>query len=180
MVWRFWRHRAAWTALGIALSTPGCQQSKQSGSRDVVPGLTLEGVRFRVYRGDALRASGEAARAEYRRDADELLARDLVATLPREGGQDVRLAATEGAGRLRARTFEARGGLTLVQGDTTARTGSARYLPGPPDLVQGDEPVAVEGGTWRLSGTGFTLEPGSGDLTVGGPARLDARTAEVR
>jgi hypothetical protein len=140
--------------------------------------LTLEGVRFRVYRGSALRATGQAARAEYRRDADLLRAYRLEATLPRPGaGADVRIRAARGQGRLRDRSYEAQGGLTLAQGGVTARTDAASYLPGPPEVIRGEEPVAVEGGTWRLTGTGLSVDPASGDLTVGGPARLEASTA---
>ena len=141
-----------------------------------MPGLTLEGVRFRVYRGSALRAAGEASRAQYRRDTDELRASRVEAKLPRGGTPgDVRLSAVEGLGQLRARTYEARGGLTLIQGGVTARTEAARYLAGPPEAIRGEEPVAVDGGTWRLTGTGFTLDPASGDLSMGGPARLEAQ-----
>jgi hypothetical protein len=140
--------------------------------------LTLEGVRFRVYRGSALRAAGEASRAQYRRDTDELRASQVEATLPREGtAGDVRLSAAQGLGHLRAGTYQAQGGLTLIQGGVTARTEAARYLPGPPESIQGETPVAVEGGTWQLTGTAFTLDPASGDLSLGGPARLEARTA---
>jgi hypothetical protein len=165
-------------ALGFALVAAGCRQDGQPGSRDIVPGLSLEGVRFRVYRGSALRASGQAARAEYRRETDELLATDLASRLPRTGGE-VGIAAARGEGHLRARSFHASGGLTLSQGGTTARTTSASYLPGPPELVRGEEPVTVEGEGWRLHGTGFTLDPASGDLAVGGPARLVTEAAGV-
>ena len=48
----------------------------------MTPELELEGVRFRLYRGDTLRASGEAARVGLRRDSTELTASNLAAVLP--------------------------------------------------------------------------------------------------
>jgi hypothetical protein len=47
-------------------------------------------------------------------------------------------------------------------------------------MIRGDEAVTVEGteqAAWRLTGTGFAVDPRSGDLLVGGGVRLDARTA---
>jgi hypothetical protein len=179
MVWRFWKHPATWAALWMALAGAGCRQSRQQESHDAVPGLKLETVEFRVYRGSELRASGRTARVEYRRDADELLARNLAATLPDRGGE-VLLTATEGQGRLRAGTFEARRGLTLARRDVIARTDAARYEPGPPAMIRGESPVTVDGTGWRLTGAGFTVDPRTGDLAVLGGAHLEASLAGAR
>jgi len=173
---------ATWVALWMAIATAGCQRSGQASTEDLVPGLKLEGVQFRVYRGNALRATGRTARADYRRDTDELLARNLTAALPDPTRGDARVGAALVEGKLKAGTFTASGGLLLERADATARTASARYEPGPPAVIRGDEAVTVEGtekAAWRLTGTGFTVDTRSGDLVVGGGVRLDARTAEA-
>lgn len=180
MVWRPWKGAVTWVALWTALVTLGCRETKQSGNEDLVPGLTLEGVHFRVYRGSALRATGHAARVDYRREADDLLARNLTATLPDPARGDVRLSAAQGMGKLRAGTFFASGGLELQNAEAVGRTASARYEPGPPAVIRGEEPVTVDGATWQLAGPGFTLDPATGDLSMSGGVRLEAQEAGER
>ena len=175
--------RSTWVALWMALACTGCRQSSQGSSEDLVPGLKLEGVQFRVYRGSALRASGTASRADYRRATDELLARNLTTDLVAPSGGDARLTAAEGQGKLKERTFTASGGIVLERADATARTASATYVAGPPPLIRGVEPVTVDGtgkAAWKLTGKGFTADPRSGDLTVGGGVRLEAQEAGAR
>lgn len=160
---------------------PGCLPAKPVEGQGLVPELKLEGVRFRVYRGEDLRAFGEAASASLRRDSTELAARDVAATLP-HGPAPVRIAAPAGGGVLSDRVFTASGGVTLTRGDDVARTDRARYAPAGDGagLVTGDAPVVVEGAGYRLEGPGFTLDPARGEIAVRGGARLVAGTKGTR
>jgi hypothetical protein len=83
---------------------------------------------------------------------------------------------------LTARTFDASGGVVAERGGDTARTPSAHYeaTGGKDGLVQGSEPVTVEGRAYRLDGHGFTLDPAAGRIAVGGGARLVAGLPEAR
>jgi hypothetical protein len=165
----------------IALGATGCRPSGQPGG-EVVPGLRLERVTFRVYRGTALRASGQADRVDYRRDADEVLARELTAVLPTASG-DVHGTAARGSGRVRGRVFATEGGTAVERRGVVARTDRGQYQGGPPEVVHGDDPVHVEAETWSLDGRGFELDPATGDLrlgTAGGGTRFSARTVEAR
>ncbi len=169
--------------LALAVSTltaPGCRPDKPAEAREVLPELKLEGVRFRVHREGDLRASGHAAAASLRRDSTEVTAHDVEAVLPR-GGAPVRIAAPVGEGVLSTRLFSASGGLTVSRGDDVGRTERARFFPGPGGgRVRGDDPVVLEGRSYRLVGTGFTLEPAAAELSIRGGARLVAGGGERR
>jgi lipopolysaccharide export system protein LptC len=174
MFQRSWTRAAVPLALLVALAGAGCRPSKPKGSEAVSPELKLEGVRFRVYRGSELRAFGEAAQVSLRRDSTDLRAADLEAVLPRSA-PPVRIAAPAGEGVLAARTFSLSGGVTAARGDDVARTERARYVPGPDGgRVVGDDPIVVEGPSYRLAGRGFTLTPADGAIAIGGGARLVA------
>jgi lipopolysaccharide export system protein LptC len=166
--------RAVALAVGI-LAAPGCRSDRSREAAQVAPELKLEGVRFRVYRGEELRASGEAVTATLRRDSTRVTAQELVATLPREGAP-VRIAATRGQGLLATRVFSATDGVVVSRGTDVARTLSARFEPSADGagLVRGDQPVVVEGEGYRLEGPRFTLDPASGEIAIEGGARLDA------
>jgi lipopolysaccharide export system protein LptC len=166
------RRSAYLLCLSVVLVAPGCQAAKPSEAQGVVPELKLDDVRFRVYRGDDLRAFGDARGAALRRDSSDVRARDLVATLPRQGAP-IRITAPAGEGALASRVFEVHGGVTASRRDDVARTERARYEPTPGDgIVSGDRPVVLEGTGYRLEGAGFTLDPGAGDIVVSGGARL--------
>jgi lipopolysaccharide export system protein LptC len=176
MFQRFWMRTAASLALAASFAvTPGCRPAKPVEGQGLAPELKLEGVRFRVYRDDELRSSGDAAVVTFRRDSSQLTARDVLAVLPRSP-EPVRITAPAGAGVASAREFEATGGVTVSRGEDVARTERARYVPSPggAGLVTGDQPIVVEGKGYRLQGTGFTLDPARGDITVRGGARLVA------
>jgi lipopolysaccharide export system protein LptC len=147
----------------------------------VVPELKLEGVRFRVFRDEALRVSGTAGTASLRRDSTAVALRDLVATLPRDGG-DVRITAARGEGVLSRRTFEAAGPVVVAQGELEGRTTGARFLPqeGEEGLIRGEAPVVVEGPGYRLEGPRFTLDPATGVIAIDGGASLVAGLGEAR
>jgi lipopolysaccharide export system protein LptC len=148
----------------------------------VVPELALQGVRFRLYRGEGLRLSGEAETLTFRRDTHDLAAARLSATVLEHGAEPARIAAPEGVGNASARTFTMRGGVTAERGGDVARTASASYAPTGPGagLVTGTDPITVEGQGWRLEGTGFTLDPATGEMVVGGGARFVTGPARVR
>jgi lipopolysaccharide export system protein LptC len=154
-----------------ALSGAACGLPAQPPGA-IPPELRLRGVAFRFYRSDALNAFGVAENASLRRDSNVLHAKNVVATLPR-GGEPVRISAPTGEGSLRDRTFEASGGLVVARGADVARTERARFEPDEGSgLVLGDDPVTVTGREYRLTGTGFTLDPGEGTIVVSGGARL--------
>lgn len=174
MFQRSWTRAALPLALAVCCGEAACQPSKSTGAQAVSPELKLDGVRFRVYRGSELRAFGRAARASLRRDSTELTAADLEAILPRSA-PPVRITAPAGQGVLASRVFSASGGVTVARGDDVARTERARYVPGPDGgRVLGDDPIVVEGASYRLAGTGFTLLPADGSIAIGGGARLVA------
>jgi lipopolysaccharide export system protein LptC len=158
-------------ALSVLAAT-GCRAAKVSEGQPVVPELKLDGVRFRVYRGESLSVFGDAETTSLRRDSSELRARQLDATLPRQGGP-VLVTAPEGHGSLLSRVFDVWGGVLASRGDDVARTERARYEPHDRDgIVRGDDPVVVEGRGYRLDGVGFTLDPGAGEIEVHGGAKL--------
>lgn len=144
------------------------------------PELKLEGVRFRVYRGADLRAFGDAATVALRRDSSDLAATQVAVELPR-AGEPVRISAPAGRGNLSSDEFWASGGVTVSRGDDVARTERARFDPRERGgLVRGDDPVVVEGRGYRLTGTGFVLDPSTGVITLRGRARLLAGTGGAR
>ncbi len=127
MFQRLWMRMAASVlAVVCASAAPGCRPAGPTEAREVVPELKLEGVRFRVYRGDELRAFGEAAAASFRRDSTPLTARDVVATLPRDPAP-VRITAPEASGIASRREFAATGGVTVyvLPTDMTPRSRDA-------------------------------------------------------
>ncbi len=154
-----------------ALAAAACGAPAQAPGA-LPPELRLDGVAFRFYRSDALNAFGVAETASLRRDSGVIRARNVVATLPR-AGEPVRISAPTGEGSLRARSFEATGGLVVARGADVARTERARFEPGGRDgVVEGDDPVVVSGRGYRLTGAGFTLDPEAGTIVVRGGARL--------
>jgi lipopolysaccharide export system protein LptC len=160
---------------------PACGRARPGEVHEVVPELALEGVRFRVWRGAELRVEGQAKSATLRRDSSELVARDVLAVLPR-AEVPVRITAPIGTGVLQAQAFEARGGVVVERGADVARTESARYAPLPAGgaIVRGEEPVELDGRGYRMRGTGFTLDPATGDLDLTGTTRLVAGLPEAR
>jgi hypothetical protein len=155
-----------------------CRSGQETEHAAVAPELKLEGVHFRVWRGAVLRASGEARLVTLRRDTNEVTAQDLRAELP-AAGQPVELEAPSASGVLSSQEFTAQGGVVVTHGGERASTDRARYLPGPSGkgLVLGDDPVVVERGALHLSGVGFSFDPASGELQLGGPVATHAAGA---
>ena len=148
----------------------------------VAPELKLEGVRFRVYRGDALRAVGEADGHSLRRDSSELRAaepstRRCRATAPRSGSPP-----RAGEGSLLSRVFEASGRRGRSRrGDDVARTERARYEP----ARRRRWSAATSRSSCRAGDTGSTARaspstPPTGTIVVRGGARLVAGLPEAR
>lgn len=181
MFQRSWTRAAVVLALAVStLTAPACRPEKPVEAREVVPELKLEGVRFRVHREGELRASGHATAASLRRDSTEVAAREVEVVLPR-GDAPVRIAAPAGEGVLSTRVFSASGGLTVARGDDVGRTERAQFVPGPGGgRVRGDDPVVIEGRSYRLVGTGFTIEPAAAEVTIRGGAQLVAGGGERR
>jgi lipopolysaccharide export system protein LptC len=163
----------AWSALAL-----GCRPAHPREASDVVPGLVMEGVQFRIDRGGVTRATGEAAKVTYRRDTTDLTA-DGLSLLLADAAEPVRVTAPSGQGTASERHFEVSGGLKAEHGTDVATTGSAAYDPRPGEargagLVRGEEPVLLTGKGYRLTGTGFTLDPATGDIAISGGARMVA------
>lgn len=154
---------------------PACKSSPKTGSTAVAPELKLERVRFRVWRGDVLRARGEARQVGIRRDTSHATAVDIRAELPARD-EPVVITAPTAQGDLTAQIFTAEGGVVVTHAGQRAKTERARYEPGPSGqgLVTGQDPVVVERGNLRLDGVGFTYEPQLGDLQLGGPVKTES------
>lgn len=180
MFQRFSTGTALGLAVVLAISATACRPPDSRETQGVVPELKLEGVRFRVYRGDALRAFGEADAMSLRRDSGELAVRAITATLPHDPAP-VRITAPEGSGVVPGGTFAVSGGVTLTRGTDMARTDRARYAPTDDGgRVTGDDPVAVSGRGYRLDGVGFELDPARGEIEIRRGARLVAGLPEAR
>jgi hypothetical protein len=175
MVLRSSIHLAGWILAVSTAGLGGCSQPRTAESRAPVPELRLEGVRFRLFRDDALRAAGTASTVTYRRESTEVKAADLSITL-RERRDEVTLTAPAGEGIVSARTFEATGGVRAVRGDDTATTEAVRFDPdaGPRGRVVGDRPVELAGKGYRMRGNGLTLDPAEGQIVLRGGTRLVA------
>jgi len=162
------------------LAAAGCRPARPAEPRDLVPELVMEGVTFRVDRLGESRATGEATRVTYRRDTTEVTASGLALALTDAVQGPVRIAAPAGEGVASERGFEGSGGIRAERAGDVATTGSARFEPavvagGPSTpLIRGEEPVVVEGPGYRLTGTGFTLDPATKEITIGHGARLVA------
>jgi hypothetical protein len=140
----------------------------------VEPALKLERVRFRVWRNDALRVQGEAREVTLLRDTGQLAATDLRAEMPSQG-EPVVLTAPRAHGLVSTQEYLAEGGVVVTHGSERAVTERARWQPvgGGQGIVRGDDPVQAERQGTRLSGVGFTFDPRSGALEIGGPVQTN-------
>jgi len=139
----------------------------------VAPELTMDGVQFQIDRGGVLKATGEAARLTYRRDTTDVAATDLTIDLLTPTGP-VHVTAPTGAGRLVGKTFRVSGGLRATRGADEATTPSAITRPGPDGAtrIEGDEAIQLAGPGYRLTGTGFDIDPATGELAIRGKPHL--------
>lgn len=168
--------RLAGSILAVsALALLGCSQRRTAEAKIPAPELRLEGVRFRIFRGDALRADGTASVVTYQRDSTALSGEEISLRLDDPQGV-IELSAPSGSGLASARTFEATGGVRAVRGADTATTEAARFDPGlgSRGRVVGDGPVELAGRGYRMHGNGFTLDPSRGEIALRGGTRLVA------
>ena len=151
----------------------GCRPVRPGEARQVAPELTMDGVQFQIDRGGVLKATGEAARLTYRRDTTDMAATDLAIDLLTPTGP-VHVTAPTGSGRLAGRTFRITGGLRATRGADEATTPSATTRPGPDGAIriEGDEAIQLAGPGYRLTGTGFDIDPATGELAIRGKPRL--------
>jgi hypothetical protein len=161
---------ATWFFLFLAV---GCRPARPGEASRVVPELTMDGVQFQVDRGGVVTATGQAARLTYRRDTTDLVASVLAMDLVTDTGP-VHVTAPAGEGRLGGRTFRASGGIRASRGADVATTASASTRPGPDGRawIEGSEPVQVDGPGYRLTGTGFDIDPATGELAIRGKPHL--------
>jgi hypothetical protein len=151
----------------------GCRPAGPGGEAQVIPQLTMDGVQFEVDRQGVTTASGDAERLTYRRDTTDLAAIALAMDLVTSTGM-VRITAPVGSGHLRDQRFRVTGGIRATRGSDVATTPSASSSPDPAGrlLIRGDEPVQVVGAGYRLTGTGFDVDPGTGDFSIHGQPHL--------
>jgi hypothetical protein len=164
------------SALAIcAFLASGCWSSRSVEPGYLPPELTMEEVRFQVDRAGVAKASGEAERVTYRRDTSQVAATNLDLVLHGAEGE-VQLQAPAATGFFSQHHFEATEGVTARRGQDVAVTRTAVYDAPPWDglggQVSGSDPVQVTGPGYQLDGRGFTLVPSSGELLLGGGARL--------
>jgi hypothetical protein len=169
------RPSGATQLLLTALLAVACAPPPPVDQAGLVPKLVMDRVRFSVDREGKTRATGVADRVVYRRDTGDVAATGLSIVLG-EAWEGVLVTAPAGSGSTVERRFQVSGGVRAVRGRDVATTGSARLepatQPGRPALVLGEEPVVVEGAGYRLTGTGFTLDPQAGDIVLHGRPRL--------
>lgn len=141
----------------------------------MVPALKLERVRFRVWRDDVLRVRGEAAEVTLRRDTGQLSGTELRAELPSRDTAVI-LTAPRGQGLVSTQDYTADGGVVVTHDGERATTERARWQAGTAGqgFVTGDAPVTVERQGARLEGVGFTFDPKTGELQIGGPVKTTA------
>jgi hypothetical protein len=161
------------TILMFLILSAGCRPGRQGEARGIVPELTMEGVLFHADRGGVVKASGQADRVTYRRDTTAIAATGLKMVLVTESGP-VDVTAPSGSGVLLDHRFRVLGGVRAVRGTDEVTTASFRSEPGPDgrSILRGDDPVLVTGVGYRLSGTGFTIEPAAGELAILGQPKL--------
>ena len=170
------RFRLSTLALLAGGLSAGCGFGGPRVARELVPEVSLEGVQVFVDRGGVKGAWGEAQRLTYRRDTTAVAATGLVLRLARADGL-VEVTAPFGSGLAAERHLQVTGGIVATRGADRATTEAARCEPGVTrrfgqGVIQGTDPVTVEGPGYRLTGTGFTLDPSSGEIVIGGGARL--------
>jgi hypothetical protein len=164
------------------LSAAACRPQRASAEGNQVPELVMETVRFRVDRAGASRALGTAEVVTYRRDTQAVAAKGVTLALRGADG-DAEVTAPAVFGLVGERRFDAAGGLVAFRGADKAATDAARYEPvegGQPGLVRGGGPVRVTGPGYRLTGTGFTLDPVTRVLTLTRGAHLVSGLPEGR
>jgi hypothetical protein len=175
--------KRGWTIAPVAVAVllaflSACKSSQKSGSTAVAPELKLERVHFRVWRGDVLRARGEARQVDIRRDTNHAIGSDVRAELAAKD-EPVLVSAPSVEGDLSSQAYTGTGGVVVTHAGERAATERARYEPGPTGqgLVTGQDPVVVYRGNLRLEGVGFTFEPQLGDLQLGGPVKTESTGA---
>lgn len=159
--------------LALLALAAGCMPGRSRETRELVPELSMEGVRFAVERGGQSRAWGEADRLTYRRDTTAVAATGLKLVMAGTEGE-VRVTAPRGWGSGTDRRFDFEGGIQATRGADVATTASASYdaPQNGAELVTGAEPVTVTGPGYRLTGKGFRLDPASGEIVLLNGARL--------
>lgn len=172
---------AGWILAVSAAALAGCAESQTGADRGAVPEIRLEGVRFRLFRAEALRADGTAAAVTYERATTQVHATDMQVTL-RERQEPVRVTAPAVEGVVSGRSFLASGGVRAVRGADSAVTEEARFEPSGDGSGQvvGDQPVELTGPGYRLQGKGFTLDLATGEIAVRGGTRLVTGRREGR
>lgn len=163
----------------LTVVSGSCAPSRtDQGNEDVAPELMFDKVGFRVYRGTALTAFGDAERVSFRRDTSDLTAERIDARFPGTSPSrpEAHVTAARGSGNVGERRFEAEGGVRAEQGGQVATTERARYL-GADGLIRGDRPIEVRGGRYVVRGPSFTLDPRDQVLRVEGGAAVTAGEA---
>jgi hypothetical protein len=136
------------------------------------PELVLDGVTFRFFRDEALRAVGQAAGATFRRDTGDLVARKATVNIrdPKQSGPKD-LGAERVAGNVRSGQGIAEGGVWgRDEQGTTFTTESCRF-DGKAQTAEGEKPVRIDGEGLRMENpSGFAMDfSARGALRLKGP-----------
>ena len=160
-------------------STAACAPEKPSDGGDVAPEVRFDELKFEVFRGASLDATGTLARARMRRDTSELTADGIRVDFPPTGERGAaRVSAPRGRGNATTRWFELEGGVRAEQGADVVETERARF-DAVDGLVRGDAPVTVRGQAYELRGPGFTLDPEERTVRMDGGAFLGVRAGSA-
>jgi len=145
--------RRVWTrtvALSLLAAATGCAPGKGSEVEDVPPEVRFDKLRFEVYRGPAIEATGTAGVARMRRDTGELAAQRVQVQFPPAAGrEEAQLEAARGTGSATERWFQLEGGVVLVQGFTLDPDARTVRMAGGAALRTGAPTASASGGTSR-------------------------------
>jgi len=168
----FPRNISPW-AIVLACVTGLCCASPTPGDfGEAPPEILLEGVGFKFFRENELRAVGKATQATFMRDTADGSAQSVrmrfLATTDRS---EVELTAHEVHGNIRTQQAEATGGVRIAEAGGAIGTTESAKLDGPARRVTGEKPVDIVGAGFRVHGDNGLLmsiaEPGS--LALKGP-----------
>jgi hypothetical protein len=161
-----------WAIFG---ALPACAGGPPVDLGEAPPEIQLEGVGFKFFRENELRAVGKASHATFMRDTGDGSAQSvrmrLLASADATDRSEVELAAREIHGNIRTQQVAAQGGVRIAEAGGAAGVTNTASLDGPAHLVTGKDPVDISGVGYHVhSDRGFRLDiSGPGSLALSGP-----------
>jgi lipopolysaccharide export system protein LptC len=156
----------------LLLTLSACTAHPPADLGEAPPEIQLEGVGFKFFRGNELRAVGKAVRATFMRDTGDGTAQNVrMRILPSPERGEIDVSATQVAGSVRTEQADARGGVRIADANGAVGLTDSAHLDGPAHKATGEEPVSIVGPGYRMHArSGFWLdmsEPGA--LSLKGP-----------